>query len=213
MVTYIFGYGSLIDRDSRTRTNPAAVAARPVIVEGIQRGWWVHGAPIGFSTCFLSAKEQADAICNGVLYPVTPAELEALDKRESIYTRTRIESDKIRLLDGMNSLEDGAKVWFYAQDSELQLPDATFPIVQSYVDICLNGCLEIEALYPLAKEANFAELFIKSTADWSHYWVNDRLYPRRPFIYVPKAFQIDTLLYNLIPEQFNFIQLQPAHWD
>ncbi|HET8670886.1 MAG TPA: hypothetical protein VFM05_09765, partial [Candidatus Saccharimonadales bacterium] len=54
-----------------------------------------------------------------------------------------------------------------------------------YVDICLNGCLELEATYPLAKEAGFAATFLKTCSDWSKYWVNDRIYPRRAFIYVP----------------------------
>src|SRR5262249_4048379 len=37
---YIFGYGSLIQLESRTRTVPQALAAWPVIVKGITRGWY-----------------------------------------------------------------------------------------------------------------------------------------------------------------------------
>jgi hypothetical protein len=40
---YIFGYGSLIQIESRTRTVPSAFAAAPAIVKGITRdhyaGW------------------------------------------------------------------------------------------------------------------------------------------------------------------------------
>jgi cation transport regulator ChaC len=37
---YVFGYGSLIDKESRTRTNPEAVDTRPARVTGYQRGWF-----------------------------------------------------------------------------------------------------------------------------------------------------------------------------
>jgi hypothetical protein len=67
-------------------------------------------------------------------------------------------------------------------------------MVQSYVDICINGCLELEALYRRAKEEAFTEEFIRTTSGWNAYWVNDRLYPRRPFIYAPNATAIDKAL-------------------
>src|SRR5262249_44445648 len=71
-------------------------------------------------------------------------------------------------------------------------PTAAVLMVQSYVDICINGCLEIEAQYPRAR--GFAQEFIRSTTGWNAHWVNDRIYPRRPFIYVPNAFLIDQAL-------------------
>ena len=40
---YIFGYGSLIHCESRTRTVPKVFAAWPVIVKGIQRGLVLPG--------------------------------------------------------------------------------------------------------------------------------------------------------------------------
>ena len=39
MTSYVFGYGSLLERASRTRTNPDAVGAWPARVTGYQRGW------------------------------------------------------------------------------------------------------------------------------------------------------------------------------
>jgi hypothetical protein len=38
----------------------------------------------------------------------------------------------------------------------------------------LNGCFEIETAFPLAKAAEFAAEFLKTTTNWSKYWVNDR---------------------------------------
>jgi len=78
----------------------------------------------------------------------------------------------------------------------------------------LNGCLELEATYPLAKEAGFAETFLKTCSNWSKYWVNDRIYPRRAFIYVPNASKIDQLIQNVLGEEmFSNIEIEPASWE
>ena len=39
MTDYVFGYGSLLERASRMRTNPDAVGAWPARVTGYSRGW------------------------------------------------------------------------------------------------------------------------------------------------------------------------------
>ena len=69
------------------------------------------------------------------------------------------------------------KVWIYVNDFkpgelEKSLPTPQFPIVESYVDICLTGCLQIEQGFPDA--GDFASEFITSTQKWSKYWENDR---------------------------------------
>jgi cation transport regulator ChaC len=214
---FVFGYGSLIERASRTRTTPDAVSAFPAIVQGVERGWWAYGSPIGFSTCFLGASMNPNAESNGVIYAVTEDELKALDRREAMYNRIEIPKGQITLLTDTESSNVDGTVWVYAtpieQAGQEPKPNTQFPIVQSYVDICLNGCLELEEQYPKAKEAKFAEFFIKTTSDWSRFWVNDRLYPRRPFISVPRCFVIDRLLHELLPDLFSQIQLEPARWQ
>ena len=84
--------------------------------------------------------------------------------------------------------------------SKTHAPTLAFPMVPSYVDICVNGCLEIEAAYPNTKAKDFVEEFMRTTIGWNAYWVNDRLYPRRPFIYRPNATTIDKVLnrHNLL---------------
>lgn len=54
----------------------------------------------------------------------------------------------------------------------------------------------------------FAKQCIDTTTDWSGFWVNDRIYPRRPFLYQPKAFQIDRLLNEVIPQFFEKIKIE-----
>jgi hypothetical protein len=65
---YIFGYGSLIEDESRGRTTPSAVDAWPARVKGIRRRWWARGAKSGLTTTYLGAIEDANAVCNGVIY-------------------------------------------------------------------------------------------------------------------------------------------------
>ena len=52
---YIFGYGSLIQIESRTRTVPSAFAASPAIVKGITRGWYYQAASASLNPTYLGA--------------------------------------------------------------------------------------------------------------------------------------------------------------
>jgi hypothetical protein len=197
MPAYVFGYGSLLERASRTRTNPDAIGAWPARVTGYQRGWFHQFADnIGSSCTYLGAVEAKGKTINGVIYRV--ADFERTKERETGYTATRLEASQIAMLDGGGPLEAGKDsdvyIFLSNQDSisKTKEPTPQFPLVQSYVDICVNGSLEIEALYRTAK--GFTQEFIQTTTGWNAYWVNDRIYPRRPFIYAPNSGAIDKAL-------------------
>jgi hypothetical protein len=195
---YIFGYGSLIQRESRTRTVPSAFAAWPAVVKGISRGWYYQSPSPSLNPTYLGAVDDPLATTNGVLYKVTDSEFDETQRRESDYIATKIEPSQITMLDGRPTPPEG-EIWYFAQNLKTKkLADAAHPIVQSYVDICVDGCLELEALYPLAMTANFAEQFIRTCTDWKTPWMNDRIYPWRPFIYMPRASQIDGLLRKVL---------------
>jgi hypothetical protein len=101
---------------------------------------------------------------------------------------------------------NGGQVWIYVNKPKaVAAPNATYPIVQSYVDIFLSGCLEQEQRFELK---DFAQRCIATTHDWSEYWVNDRIFPRRPFVYQPKAPQIDSLLSKYLPQYFSRIRIE-----
>ncbi len=208
---FIFGYGSLIESKSRAMTSSAALDAAPANVVGIQRGWFGQTGGIGLSPTYLGAGADANSNCNGVIFKVSQQQLDAFDEHEPGYHRERIDQHHITMLDGSKSAPEG-DIWFYA-NTEKRDPSPEFPIVQSYVDICLNGCLEIEATYPLAKEAEFAETFLQTSTNWSKYWVNDRIYPRRAFVYLPNASRIDALIRKVLGEEmFSCIEIEPASW-
>jgi hypothetical protein len=190
---YVFGYGSLMERKSRTGTNPEAVGAWPARVNGYRRGWFHQFAEhVGSSCTFLGAVESARAKINGVIYFVQ--DFEKTKEREIDYTATAVPADRIEMLDGAGPWDTGKVVYiFVSDDVAISKPTSGCPIVQSYVDTCINGCLEIEAIYRSAH--GFVQEFIDTTTGWkTAYWVNDRLYPRRPRIYVPNAFAIDEAL-------------------
>ena len=209
---YIFGYGSLVESQSRARTSPSALYAFPVNVGGIQRGWFDQVGGVSLSTTYLGAVVDANSNCNGVIFQVSQQQLDAFDQRETGYKRDRIDAKNITMLNGTKSAP-GGDIWFYA-NKEKHYASPEFPIVQSYVDICVNGCLELEATYPMAKEAKFAETFLKTCSNWSKYWVNDRIYPRRAFIYAPNASKIDQLIQTVLgQEMFSSIQIEPATWE
>lgn len=209
---FIFGYGSLVESQSRARTSPTALYAFPANVAGIQRGWFDQVGGVSLATTYLGAVPDSNSNCNGVIFQVSQQQLNAFDERETGYKRDKIDPKNITMLNGTKSAPEG-DIWFYA-NKEKRFASAEFPIVQSYVDICLNGCFELEATYPQAKEAKFAETFLKTCSNWSKYWVNDRIYPRRAFIYVPNANKIDTLIQTVLgKEMFSSIQIEPASWE
>lgn len=216
---YIFGYGSLIENESRERTTPSARDAFPAEAQNIQRGWFARGSTSGMTTTYLGAVSAPGQTINGVIYAVSETELAATDARETAgYERKEIPQASIQMLDGRSEPPQG-KIWIYlnvfSDDNPLDqnLPTPQFPMVQSYVDICVHGCLEVEGTYPTA--AGFAQRFMETTSEWSRYWVNDRLYPRRPFIFQPAASSIDGVL-KAAPqtaELYYEIEIEPARWE
>ena len=168
----------------------------------------------GFTTTFAGAIPEKSSFINGVVYAVTEQELKATNQREQGYTPTDI-TDTVQILSGSYKPKD--KVWIYVNDfkNEKQrldsLPTPQFPLVQSYIDICLTGCLQIEQGFP-EDAKGFADEFITSTQEWSKYWENDRAYPRRAPFTVPSAQDIDKLLQKHLPKLFAEIQLAPGRW-
>lgn len=210
---FIVGYGSLMQTESRERSSPTAGLGHPVGVKGFQRAWNARGSDIGFSTTYLGATKAEDPETEmvAVLYHDPHAsDIAGTDEREDLYCRHAVASDQITILDGWK-LPENADVWVYTlTPGHTHLPDENWPIVQSYVDIFLSGCMELESLVlpEVAKNMSFTKACIHQTAGWSEHWVNDRLYPRRPFIYEPRAAAIDKVLSEELPGYFEKIEIE-----
>ncbi len=197
---FIFGYGSLIQSQARAKIVPSRLDVIPVNVVGLQRGWFGQFSGAGVSTTYLAAVADPDFNCNGVIFTVSEEQLATLDQHEAGYQRERIDQNKATRLDGSKAAIDG-DIWFYTSP-EKRGASPEFPIRQSYVDTCVSGCLEIEETFALAKEAKFAETFLKTSTDWSTYWINDRI-PASGTI--PHQSKIDQLLKRVLGEE-HYIQ-------
>lgn len=202
---YMIGYGSLIDEQSKKRTDPTAQESFPALIKGYKRSWSVHGNLPGMNATFLSIVEDKQASFNGVIYMLSKSEnIQQYDKRETTYCREALNTDRLKLYSGI--LPDQKQVWIYsAVQNSNEHPTHDIPIVQSYVDIFVRGCIQIEEKF---KIPDFAKDCIQSTDQWSEHWENDRIFPRRPSLYEPYAAKIDALLKELLPEKFTRIKFE-----
>lgn len=208
---FIIGYGSLMETASKQRSSPTAGLSHPVRVRGYQRGWNVRGEKIGFSTTYLGVLEDPTADMVAAIYlDPNASDIEGTDRREVYYCRNKVDHADVAFLDGW-TLPENAEIWIYAlkKENAAEVTD-TWPIVQSYVDIFITGCQQLDALLlpEIAATMDFVTECIRTTQGWSEHWVNDRPYPRRPFIMQPNATFIDQVLHRELPGYFEKIVIE-----
>ena len=80
---YIIGYGSLMETESRTRTNKSALVVKPILIEGFQRTWGQNGGI--YKITFLTIIQKKNSKVNAVYYPVSLKDLNKTDRREKGY--------------------------------------------------------------------------------------------------------------------------------
>ena len=204
---FTVGYGSLMEDASRRRTAPNTGEALPVLVTGFERSFNARGSEIGFSTTYLGVTIVPGASMVATVYRVFSAEdIVATDAREEQYCRVGVPAEQMRMLDG-SSVQAQGQYWIYVNKPEAVLPaNERFPVVQSYVDIFLTGCQQL-GRRAIAFKGDLMRECILTTKGWSEHWVNDRLFPRRPFFHQPNAGMIDRLLHENVPE-FKFIKIE-----
>ncbi|WP_062610982.1 gamma-glutamylcyclotransferase family protein [Caballeronia calidae] len=197
---FIFGYGSLINTPSRNETAGKPVAAIPVRVSaafGYVRSWSDRASP-GFTALGLRRPFDGEApmTINGVIYPVGN-DMSAFDQREKGYVRVEVPRALIEAV-SWQALPSQGTVWVYVPKADgkqpgegLPVPDAAFPIVESYVDVVIEGGLEYGP--------EFAREIIETTRDWSAYWLNDRTLARRPWVFDKQFAKVDALLATTAP--------------
>jgi hypothetical protein len=202
---YIVGYGSLISEDSKRKSAKNSGDNIPVYVSGYQRGWFLKGPAVKYSITFLGVKPAVNQRINGVVFNLSDSEeILAIDEREEGYCRQLVELNSIQPLKGEPLPH--AQYWIYVPEPEqIALASKQYPIVQSYVDIFLSGCIQMEKKYQLN---DYARQCVTTTSDWSAQWVNDRIHPRRPWAATPEAATIDKLLSEEVPDSFNSITIE-----
>jgi len=174
---FVFAYGSLMDPDSRAKTNPSLAKqdGLPVVVTNVERVWTARTSS-GYTAMGVRFRKETE--CTGVLLEVNKEELADLDKREANYVRVQVHLDNVdqvpflkehkddfyeteqagALFDAKEEQRTDISVWIYVQKEPIPA-DLSHPIPQSYVDIIVKGCLTISE--------DFARSFIDTTKGWN----------------------------------------------
>jgi hypothetical protein len=171
---FVFGYGSLICPDSRAITAPTVAerSAIPVTVQNVERTW-AKQSKRGMTAMGVRFREGAE--CVGVLVPVNDDELSQFDAREIGYDRVELQAEQVLQVpfledDYYNNTFlgeddiDPPQIWVYIQQEPIAATE-THPIVQSYLDIILRGCLTISE--------EFADAFMESTVGFHPSEISD----------------------------------------
>ena len=184
-------------------TTPGVVAT--IAARFGYRRQWRFRSPTGFTALGVlpssSAEEAGDGDgdgddINGVLFRVPRTEMPNFDRREAGYARVPVPSDCLRLRPDVEGATPQAtfrpgpadRIWLYAPlPAHAAGADENHPLLQSYVDTVLQGCLE------WGGEA-MAEEFILTTSGWSCWFLNDCTSSRRPWLFRKQYSTIDQLL-------------------
>ena len=82
-------------------------------------------------------------------------------------------------------------------------PSVNYPILQTYIDVCLSGCLE--------HGEEFAREFIATTFLWDAHWLNERTLARRPWLHQKQYVKIDKLLQEAVPAYYERRRLESEY--
>jgi len=207
MGKYIFGYGSLLSASSRSRTLLEEVPITPVLLHGYRRVWNVRADQLGGGISFLGLEPNPESKCNGILFEVNESQFERLVARESGYQQITLPLDSFEMQQqtGKPAVQE-VTTFCYQSDHR---PSDAYPIVQSYLDLCLEGCLELENRFERFEKGQVCKAFLELTEGWSKSWINDRLYARRPWVHTPLAEQIDQAIKEHLPQYLAHITIQP----
>ena len=193
---FIVGYGSLMQEKSKHEDASDIGENHPVYITGFKRSWIRHGTRRKLNTTYLAVVKKPDAKLNAVYYQLNnPADINNYDARERGYCRAMVSPQQIQTISG-ESLPNG-QYWIYVtKDDETTVPSKQYPIMQSYVDIFLSGCLEQEKKYHLQ---GFARDCINMTSGWSRHWVNDRASRPDASKNAPYTLKVDALIEKELP--------------
>lgn len=208
---FLFGYGSIINEASRQSTAlNAGVSAEPAVVASLLdpslRRTWSFRSHSGFTALGLerlaSDEELRHQPVVGVLFPIDKDVFSEFDAREVGYQRVSIECRLIKVHDEYGSDEtkrlaeqytellrdELTRVWVYLPDEgRAKPPDRDHPVLQSYLDVCLRGCLEWGG-------ESLACEFVESIGGWTEFFLYDTPLSRRPWIHRKDHLILDGIL-------------------
>lgn len=195
---FIFGFGSIVNDESRRSLNPDSGDPIPVRISpefGYKRMWNFQSSSAKLTALGLAKVHDPTkrTTINGIIYPVNDVHLIDLDEREEGYDRVEVPTDMIQTVNWQKLPDHEYTIWIYIPKggnnitgTDLNPADKYYPILQTYIDVVLLGFLKYGE--------NFVLEFLYTTGWWSKYWLNDRQVPRRPWLHQSKYKIIDSLL-------------------
>ena len=199
---WLFGYGSIVNETSRRSTvlavnsqeepSPAAWVELAASAGYVRE--WNFQAPSGFTAVGMRRDDHA-TIIGGVLFEANDS-LSRFDARESGYERVELDPSLLSVIDGhaaaTAALASPAshRFWTYVP-LETHAASEEHPICQTYVDVCVLGCLERGGA---EGGRALAQRWISTTFGWSQFWLNDAPMSRRPWLHRPRHADIDAVL-------------------
>lgn len=140
MRTYIFGYGSLINKRSAEKTGSTYGEFIPVKVTWMRRHCNMAVPIISMMALWINQWDD-DSWVTGVLYEVKKSDLSNYDKREIGYTRIKIDNSLVTFYDKDISLAAWDNIYIYKSSTNKE-SEHTLSIYRSYIDVCLDWCLD-----------------------------------------------------------------------
>jgi tetratricopeptide (TPR) repeat protein len=221
---YIFGFGSIMNRGTHGEMVLPGVSVVLSKEFGYKRRWNFRSSTgftaLGVSKISPSSSDEDAMDVNGVLFRATQSMIPVFDRREVGYEKVRIPLENLEFVvsdeteteikTNINVIDENEndssswykelgpndRLWLYVPlTSHKKMADENHPLLQSYVDTVLQGCLE------WGGEA-MAEKFIQTTGGWSTYFLNDTPSSRRPWLYRKDYSTIDRLLQKYASKTF-----------
>ncbi len=181
MDPFFFGYGSLVNLATHDFTD-----AHPASIRGWRRAWRYTTLR---EVAFLTAVPDPDAEIDGMIAHVPGDDWAALDEREWAYDRHPVTNHV------SHPVTRPLSVAIYAVAPENQhMPDAPHPILMSYLDVVVQGYLQVFGEPGAAR-------FFDTTEGWSSPVLDDRANPHYP------------RHQELTPEERTFVDAQLAARD
>lgn len=157
---FFFGYGSLVNRATHEYAN-----AHSAKLHGWRRVWChTDLRPVAF----LSVVQDAGTTISGLMAEVPGADWAALDDREYAYDRIPCTANVSHTADGAGTI-----AVYSVPDGARAQPSQTHPILQSYLDVVVQGYLQEFG-------ADGAQAFFDTTSGWDAPILQDRDAPRYP---------------------------------
>lgn len=201
---FMVGYGSLMNARSRAKTGDTG-SAFPARVSGFRREWSYGQSKRSMTALGARQTGSAADTLNAVIVTVAAASLPKFDEREQRYRRVLVPHASVKWLGGgapPPKLAAEDRVWVYVNEDPAE-PTEPLPIMQSYVDVVLEGCLKYGD--------EFARECVRTTHLWEDKagkatvtWVNDREAPKiyeRGFVPAATVAKIDALLREVVPAE------------